>query len=304
MAAVVSPEGILKELSALWVSLGKQEDSGVLRACAMTLIMATGEEEDAAEAGLTLAELIHEHPSRAIVLRVVTSAEPVLESRVLAQCWMPFGKRQQICCEQIEITASPATLPGVQRILGALVAPDLPVMLVCRSPRLFGLPKFQKLLAMANKVVADSHGSPEPWGVMQRVADMRANGRDVADLAWTRLTPLRQEIGAAFDEPGAIARLPLISRAVIAHPPGPMPPEALYLTAWLHHSLGRELPVSFQPEAGSDPITRVDLIGEQVLFSFRPPFSRAGCELLREELSISGRDSVYDSVLAGALALA
>jgi len=28
-----------------------------------------------------------------------------LGARVYSQCWMPFGERRQICCEQIEITA-------------------------------------------------------------------------------------------------------------------------------------------------------------------------------------------------------
>ena len=36
-----------------------------------------------------------------------------LAARVFAQCWMPFGHRQQICCEQIEITASDASLPDL-----------------------------------------------------------------------------------------------------------------------------------------------------------------------------------------------
>jgi glucose-6-phosphate dehydrogenase assembly protein OpcA len=300
MAAAVSPESILKELSALWVSLGKQDDAGVLRACAMTLIMAAGEDEDAGEVSQTLAELIHEHPSRAIVLRVVANPEPVLESRVLAQCWMPFGKRQQICCEQIEITASPAGLPDVHRIMGGLVAPDLPVMLVCRSPRLFGMPKFQKMLAMADKVVADSHGTAEPWAVMQRIAGMRAYGRNVADLAWTRTTPLRRQIAAAFDEPGALEKLPAVERIVVAHAAGPVTAEALYVAAWLNYSMRRELPVSFVSDNGA-AVTRVELGAG---LTFTPSADRATCELLREELAIAGRDSVYDSVLAGALALA
>ena len=36
-----------------------------------------------------------------------------LQARVLAQCWKPFGKAQQICCEQIEITANPESWPNV-----------------------------------------------------------------------------------------------------------------------------------------------------------------------------------------------
>ena len=44
-------------------------------------------------------------PSRGIVLAVTDRARERLQARVLAQCWKPFGKAQQICCEQIEITA-------------------------------------------------------------------------------------------------------------------------------------------------------------------------------------------------------
>ncbi len=43
MAATVSPDHILKELSELWVGLGKQGQqeggAGVLRACSMTLVV-------------------------------------------------------------------------------------------------------------------------------------------------------------------------------------------------------------------------------------------------------------------------
>ena len=43
MTAVIQPEKILKELDELWVSLGKQEQGSdaILRACAMTLLVAT-----------------------------------------------------------------------------------------------------------------------------------------------------------------------------------------------------------------------------------------------------------------------
>ena len=40
-----------------------------------------------------------------------------MEARVFAQCWMPFGKRQQICCEQIEITASETSLADAASLI-------------------------------------------------------------------------------------------------------------------------------------------------------------------------------------------
>ncbi len=69
---------------------------------------------------------------------------------------MPFGHRQQICCEQIEITASDASLPDFAPVVLPLTVPDLPVILWCRSPRLFRLPAFSQLCAIAQKVVLDS----------------------------------------------------------------------------------------------------------------------------------------------------
>ena len=46
-AAAVDPERLLKELRALWRDLSKQDPNGVLRACAMTLIVVLEEEHDA-----------------------------------------------------------------------------------------------------------------------------------------------------------------------------------------------------------------------------------------------------------------
>ena len=76
-----------------------------------------------------------EHPSRAIVIRFRAEDQRALAARVFAQCWMPFGHRQQICCEQIEITASDASLPDLAAVVLPLTVPDLPVILWCRSPR-------------------------------------------------------------------------------------------------------------------------------------------------------------------------
>ena len=68
------PEKILAGAGEVWTSLGKEERQQgkptVLRACAMTLIVITDEEDqDSIPAIQTLVELMHAHPSRAIVLR-------------------------------------------------------------------------------------------------------------------------------------------------------------------------------------------------------------------------------------------
>jgi len=104
------PENILKGLGKLWTSLGQEESHQgkptVMRACAMTLIVATDEPDCGFAASQIIPELMREHPSRGIVLAIDKSSETSLQARVLAQCWKPFGKAQQICCEQIEILSS------------------------------------------------------------------------------------------------------------------------------------------------------------------------------------------------------
>ncbi len=111
------PEQILKGLGKLWTTLGQEEKGQgkptVLRACAMTLIVATDEDDQGFTASQTISDLMKEHPSRGIVLCVNSEAEHSLEARVLAKCWKPFGKAQQICCEEIEITAKPESWPNV-----------------------------------------------------------------------------------------------------------------------------------------------------------------------------------------------
>ena len=130
---------ILGELRELWASLGKAAEpgdaQGVVRACSLTLIVFAEEADDPASIGGTLAELMREHPHRAIVVRVRPGPAALLEHRVLAQCWMPSAGRQQICCEQIEITAAEGSLADLPPVLLALRAPDLPVALWYRRFR-------------------------------------------------------------------------------------------------------------------------------------------------------------------------
>ena len=133
---VVQPEQLLKDLARLWVDLGRQDvekgSSGVIRACAMTLIAAVDCEDDAKGVTETIGQLMHEHPSRAIVLCIGSGSAPI-SARVFAQCWMPFGGRQQICCEQVEIFAGVDLIADLPKLLLGITVPDLPVVLWSRS---------------------------------------------------------------------------------------------------------------------------------------------------------------------------
>jgi glucose-6-phosphate dehydrogenase assembly protein OpcA len=331
-AGTIAPDRILHEMADLWVSLGKQGegDAGVLRACSMTLVVAAEESDDAQAIGETLAALMPEHPSRAIVVRFRAEDQRSLAARVFAQCWMPFGHRQQICCEQIEITASDASLPDLAAVLMPLKVPDLPVILWCRSPRLFRLAAFPQLSSIAQKVVLDSAAFDDQAGAIKEMQEAVAGGRALADLSWTRLTRWRELIAQMFENRAQLANLPLVSDILIAHRAATVPATALYLAAWLIDGLakvGAHPRVQFRSDGG-EPAWRLSLVELRAQGNAEPVASIALAEgqaaevrvgglinkallpaltdyaLMREELSIPGRDPAFERALAAAAKLA
>jgi glucose-6-phosphate dehydrogenase assembly protein OpcA len=325
-AATVQPDRILRELSELWVSFGKQngdESSGVLRACAMTLVVLAEAGEDANAVGETLASLMREHPSRAIVVRVSESEEPALEARVFAQCWMPFGQRRQICCEQIEISASHGSLADLPAVILPLVVADLPVILWSRPPRLLASPAWRDLSHIATKTILDSAAFPDPREALRRFARAASSGLLLADLAWTRLTRWRELIAQIFENPQYFSYLPSIT-AVTIHYTGETPPAGLwYMAAWLRQCLERAgnkarvrwertggpcdsglasiefgsdgpsgLSVSVRRVEGNAAEVRVNSLVNRTVFPEASDYV-----LLREELSIPGHDPTYQAAL-------
>src|SRR5437763_12848152 len=192
------PEQILKALSKVWTSLGQEEKQQgkptVLRASSMTLIVATDEQDGGFSASQIISELMHEHPSRGIVLAVSEKAAKGLEARVLAQCWKPFGKAQQICCEQIEMLSSPDYWPNVGPTLVGLTVADLPVMFWCRHKGALNVAATQDqnaglevILDLSRKVIIDTEGD-DPASAFALISRLRRDGRNLADLEWARLT--------------------------------------------------------------------------------------------------------------------
>ena len=320
MASNVQPETILKDLARLWVGLGKEEDAtaagnGVLRACAMTLVIATGERDDPQSLGETIADLMPQHPSRVIVLRVSAAAGNALESRVFAQCWRPFGRRQQICCEQVEITASPSRFADLPKLILGLTVPDLPVVLWARGVIIGEHPEFHQVLGLPDKVIVDSSHFDEAMKGLENIRALNRMGWNIADLEWTRLTPWRENVSHIFDDPRNLPFLGRIERARISHSGETPPVSAHYLRNWLARTLPAQVELSFQSvTAEAGPRIRgvalegrsfsaaaflegkcaVVTVNRQTQRSAFPVQSE--CELLREELSIIG-DTIFRGCL-------
>jgi len=320
MSATVAPDSILRELAALWTQQGQQGDAGVLRACTMTLLVIAEAADDAAALGETVAALMPEHPARAILIRLQGEGERALSQRVYQQCWKPFGQRQQICCEQIEITASDAALADLPSVILPLAVPDLPVILWCRSARLVRRPEFGEIAGMATKVVIDSAAAGDSTDAIVCMADGVRSGGILADLAWTRLTRWRETLARAFENRDTLARLSEVDSVQVRFGPG-YETAAWYLAAWAANALASVGQVVTPVISRQDESLRLELSGG----TFRVELSRqedrlvtvvneqsnctnlprpADYHLMREELGIVRRDAIFEQTLASAARLA
>jgi glucose-6-phosphate dehydrogenase assembly protein OpcA len=303
----ISPDHILKELAELWVSEGKS--GSVLRACTMTLIVMA--DEDAASIGETIAALMPEHPARTIHIRTIGGSGRVLSERVYQQCGMPFGQRRQICCEQVEITAADAALPDLPSVVLPLVVADLPVILWCRSPRLLGMPEFRAIAGMATKVVVDSGAMPDAMESLRRMKAAIGRGVVLGDLAWTRMTRWRAMLSQVFENRETLAKLTNVRRVVVQYGKG-HETAARYLAAWIGNAVGRTPEVQ-----AADCTVRVEIDGEDLHVELKRCDGTLSVSvnelthqtnlpqptdylLMREELSIVRRDSVFERTLEAA----
>jgi glucose-6-phosphate dehydrogenase assembly protein OpcA len=315
-ATAMDPEKILRDLRDLWARLAQDRDGagGVLRACSMTLIVVAeaDDEADAETARKTIGVLMHVPPSRAVVLTPRESGE--FSARVFAECWMPFGGQQQICSEGIEITADSEQTDEVARLLVPLIAPDLPVVLWCRGPRAFLDRSLDPLFPLANKIIFNTRAVRHPSSAIEFLRRMRKERRQVADLAWTRLTGWREAVAHLMDAcPGGW--LAAASGEVRIEYGGGRPgTRSLYFARWIERALPG-VNVTLIPVAGGPGVHSVVFAGcgsetsirlgegsslevrtaERCYSAVLPPDSEE-C-LMREELSILGRDPVFERVL-------
>jgi len=306
----ISSEKLLKDLANVWKELGQATtDYAVVRACSMTLLVATTSDDEQDLAG-TLGDLMRSHPSRYVVLRLVDKREPEFSARVFAQCQLAFGRRQQLCCEQIEFTATRDRIPDFHAVALGLTVADLPVLLWIRDAQLILSPDFQTLLPLARPLIIDSAQFVDAPTGLTELANRRRAGWRIKDLAWSRLTVWRETIAQMFETSACHKLVGKIDRVEIKGRFGAPGTDVMYLAAWL----GQRLPGA-QIAASGSGVQRIRLIaggqrlevndaGEALVatgfdgMATRVPDPvRTDAGLLEEELSILGPDPTFDATL-------
>lgn len=345
IGGTIAPEKILRELAEMWSALAHSSEGdgeGALRACSLTLVTLADESEDFPSLGETIAALMPEHPARTIVVRLEGEGERNLSERVFSQCWKPFGKKRQVCCEQVEITASDAALSDLPSVILPLAVPDLPLILWCRSPRVATLREFGAIAAMARRIIVDgeafcrlasagdraSSAAPGRSGetlALERIALLANNETTVADLAWTRLTRWRAMLSQVFENRQHLARLPSVSKVTVTVSGGPHL-SAWYFGAWVMDVLSDigihpEFHMARSEEAAHGDLHSIELAAPDWsadlsrsddrlivtaggLAQCNPLPRTTDYSLMEEELRILGRDSVFERALVSARRMA
>ncbi len=309
----VKPDNILHEISELWNNMTKPQpgeapeeySAGSLRACAMTLILFVNAEEDPLALDGTLEAVMRAHPNRAIIVRLKEDGG-TLESRVSARCWMPVGHHREVCCEEIEITASLGRLADIPGIVSPLAAPDVPRVVWFRSPRLESAPDISDLLTLGDKIIVDSERPGAPTFADLRV--LAQAGHIVADLAWTRLTKIRELLAHLLGDRGGDP-----VRSVSIDYSGPEPSAGTrYMQAWLRSEMpGIDVDLRRIDAAARGEIKAIHIppdldiqvrssCAEFEIGTLRQRANFPGCadhDLLREELNIMTHDRVFERAL-------
>lgn len=250
MSTSINIAAIERELNSLWKEAGSEDESGLIRACLLNLLVYTPDPASAGKVDDIIVEISIERPARAILMIADRdSSESTLTAHVTSRCTIPDGMSKQVCCEEVTIMASGAQVNEMPSAVVPLLMPDLPVHLWWRAVPQLSDRVFNYLGEISDRVIIDSATFADPRGDLIKFASIiRDNPRWTAftDLNWARLTAWRALLAGFYDVAEYRSALDQINRVVIEYAPPEnngeaIPPRALLLAGWLASRLGWRL---------------------------------------------------------------
>lgn len=239
--STIHPGSLLRQLDSLWAEFGKGSEQategGVVRACSLTWVtVVEGDDRSVQEVDEMLAEVMRVHPSRAIVVLLREGQGRSLKGSVSAQCWRPFGSKQQVCIERVLLEGTRDSACDVPAVIRALLVADLPVVLFCRNARLLQLEGIAETSKMADRVVVDiAYRGTECLDIWPNLPNL---GRYVSDLAWDRIIGFRRALASHFQLPAHRGFLSEFTKLTVSTRAKRPTPEAAYLLSWILNSMG------------------------------------------------------------------
>jgi len=247
MAAVeskqVDPSAIERELMALWTAKSGPDGKAAMRACLLNLLVFAPDVSAGERARQVMADVLSRYPARAVLMiadREAGARAPGLEAGVSLNCELRAGGGEEVCGEQVTLTAKGPAILDLPGTVLPLLLPDVPVFLWWQAGNPFSHPIFDHLVRAVDRVIVDSLTFVEPLASLANVAQALANERfpaAIVDLGWSRLSPWRVLTAQIFDPPTIRSHLAQLERARITYAEG-SPMLAWLFGGWLASRLG------------------------------------------------------------------
>lgn len=249
-----------RELNAMWAEMSAPageaqggggsapQAAGVVRACVLNLVVYAEGAEGRAQVDELLGDVVERHPCRAIVIAADRGgALPRLEAFVSTRCQLSSRGSKRICGEQITIEAAGSAVSTASTAVAPLLVPDVPVFLWWKDIPHYDDRLFERLAAMADRVVIDSASFDRPHEDLLRLARLlEGRGLRLSDLNWERLTSWRSLVASFWDVADYRESLARVERVVIEYDPpdrshDQVAPKALLALGWMASRLGWEV---------------------------------------------------------------
>ncbi|MEO3870734.1 glucose-6-phosphate dehydrogenase assembly protein OpcA [Nonomuraea sp. B12E4] len=262
----------------------------------LTLVVVS-EERHQYDALRAATDAAREHPSRIIVVITREAEEPV---RLDAELRIGESTPGEVVVLRLygELTQH------ADSVVSPLLLPDTPVV-VWWPGAAPDAPAKDAIGALAQRRITDARGF-DHGGVKSLVTRARGYAPGDTDLAWSRLTPWRSLLAAAFDQPVGKVRKGVVEAAAGN-------PSASLLAAWLSDRLGAPIKVTesagpgltavrLQLSDGELAVTRTDSRLATLSRPGQPDRNvalarRQTSELMAEELRRLDSDEIYEAAV-------
>jgi glucose-6-phosphate dehydrogenase assembly protein OpcA len=233
---------IEKELNLFWRQQAQAEDTAVLRASTLTLIIVTRTEQQYQAALQAIPELISHHPGRIILIRIgMTTSSGRVEGFISAHCQLAHPGGRQLCCEQITLVCPSGQEWTLHGILLPLLLTDLPVFLWWPEEYSPSLQLTQSLWSFIDRLIINSSHLQVTWQQFRQhcraLQDLHGQIL-VTDLCWAGITDWREAIAQCFDATSNTKWLDGLYSVRLFYGESGEPVSGFWLVAWLATLLG------------------------------------------------------------------
>lgn len=304
----------------LKAALGRHRAQANAWVTTQNLLVCLPSPEDAEGVCELLDEVAQSHPSRTVVVAFDPQSEGPVQGAATTICSQEHPGR--VCSERISLVV-PGDPERIPSLALPLLIPGVITFLWWRGEPPFGSNVLERLVEASDRVMFDSgrfHLNSGMKRLQKLMLDPYHAEQAFTDLAWGRVTTVREAVAALFDGPLGPERLKKISKVDIVSPGARPCTESLLLSGWLAsrlgwtltqplHSRGKSYLGVYESQRGSvelrihpgpaDSSVNISLDEDRVETSML-----RGCGLLQREFDLVDRDQVYEAALDATLYLA